>query len=231
MARTSNPNSATAQFFINVKNNGFLNYPGQDGAGYAVFGKVVKGTGSRRQDQGRVATTRARQNVPVKPVVIESASLVKVSQHAPSSSPTHQRNHHGCSTHHQPRQHQARTGCRKSAEDRRELPRLRQRRPLQQHHLPSRDRRLHGPGRRFRARHEAEADQCDGRERSQERPEERALHRCHGPHLGPAFGVGAVLHQRQEQFLPGLSGPGRLGLLRVRQSHRRHRMWSTRSAR
>ena len=43
MARTSDPNSATAQFFINVKNNDFLNYPGQDGWGYAVFGKVVDG--------------------------------------------------------------------------------------------------------------------------------------------------------------------------------------------
>src|SRR6185369_15864116 len=43
MARTSDPHSATAQFFINVKNNDFLNYPGQDGFGYTVFGKVVKG--------------------------------------------------------------------------------------------------------------------------------------------------------------------------------------------
>ncbi|PAT32981.1 cyclophilin [Vandammella animalimorsus] len=44
MARTSAPHSATAQFFINVNNNDFLNYPGQDGWGYAVFGKVVDGT-------------------------------------------------------------------------------------------------------------------------------------------------------------------------------------------
>ena len=43
MARTNNPNSATAQFFINVKDNAFLNHPGQDGFGYAVFGKVVEG--------------------------------------------------------------------------------------------------------------------------------------------------------------------------------------------
>ena len=43
MARTANPHSATAQFFINVKINDFLNYPGQDGWGYTVFGKVVKG--------------------------------------------------------------------------------------------------------------------------------------------------------------------------------------------
>ncbi|MFX6330581.1 peptidylprolyl isomerase, partial [Acinetobacter baumannii] len=39
MARTSAPHSATAQFFINVADNRFLNYPGQDGWGYAVFGK------------------------------------------------------------------------------------------------------------------------------------------------------------------------------------------------
>ena len=43
MARTSDPHSATAQFFINVKDNSFLDYPGQDGWGYAVFGKVVEG--------------------------------------------------------------------------------------------------------------------------------------------------------------------------------------------
>ena len=44
MARTSDPDSATSQFFINVANNSFLDYPGQDGAGYCVFGKVVDGT-------------------------------------------------------------------------------------------------------------------------------------------------------------------------------------------
>jgi peptidyl-prolyl cis-trans isomerase B (cyclophilin B) len=44
MARTSIPDSATSQFFINVNNNDFLNYPGQDGWGYCVFGKVTEGT-------------------------------------------------------------------------------------------------------------------------------------------------------------------------------------------
>jgi cyclophilin family peptidyl-prolyl cis-trans isomerase len=43
MARTSNPHSATAQFFINHKDNNFLDYPGQDGWGYAVFGQVTSG--------------------------------------------------------------------------------------------------------------------------------------------------------------------------------------------
>src|SRR5690606_24763364 len=43
MARTSDPNSATSQFFINVKDNNFLNHPSSDGHGYAVFGKVTSG--------------------------------------------------------------------------------------------------------------------------------------------------------------------------------------------
>ena len=43
MARTRDPHSATAQFFINLKDNDFLDYPGRDGWGYAVFGKVTQG--------------------------------------------------------------------------------------------------------------------------------------------------------------------------------------------
>ncbi len=53
MARTGNPNSATAQFFINVKDNAMLNAPQPDGHGYAVFGKVVARHRRGRQDQGR----------------------------------------------------------------------------------------------------------------------------------------------------------------------------------
>ncbi|MGN6388191.1 MAG: peptidylprolyl isomerase [Burkholderiaceae bacterium] len=78
MARTADPNSATAQFFINVGNNRFLDYPGQDGWGYAVFGKVVKGQDV--VDKIRQVETKSAgmyQDVPVKPVVIESASIVK----------------------------------------------------------------------------------------------------------------------------------------------------------
>jgi len=77
MARTSDPNSATAQFFINVANNSFLDYPGQDGHGYTVFGKVVDGmdvvdkiVATPTGNQGM------HQNVPRTPVVIESASVV-----------------------------------------------------------------------------------------------------------------------------------------------------------
>ncbi|MGE5650476.1 MAG: peptidylprolyl isomerase, partial [Bacillota bacterium] len=78
MARTSSPHSASAQFFINVKNNSFLDYPGQDGWGYAVFGKVIKGTDIVDKIKSVETTTIGPfQNVPVKPVVIESASVTK----------------------------------------------------------------------------------------------------------------------------------------------------------
>ncbi|VVD81104.1 Peptidyl-prolyl cis-trans isomerase cyp18 [Pandoraea horticolens] len=78
MARTSNPNSATAQFFINVKDNASLDYPSPDGYGYTVFGKVVSGMDTVEKIKG-VATTRKGMydDVPATPVVIESASVVK----------------------------------------------------------------------------------------------------------------------------------------------------------
>ena len=72
MARTSNPNSATAQFFINVADNAFLN-PGRD-AGYAVFGRVVAGMDV--VDKIVAVPTRTagmHENVPVTPVTIDSA--------------------------------------------------------------------------------------------------------------------------------------------------------------
>jgi len=77
MARTSAPHSASAQFFINVKNNGFLDYPGQDGWGYCVFGKVVEGTDVVDRIKA-VKTTRAGMfaDVPVDNVVIEKAEVV-----------------------------------------------------------------------------------------------------------------------------------------------------------
>ena len=77
MARTNDPHSASAQFFINVKDNAFLNYPGQDGWGYAVFGKVVSGMDVVMKI-AKVPTGNSgfHQNVPREPVVIESATLV-----------------------------------------------------------------------------------------------------------------------------------------------------------
>jgi peptidyl-prolyl cis-trans isomerase A (cyclophilin A) len=78
MARTSDPNSATAQFFINVANNDMLNFPKPDGNGYAVFGKVV--TGMDVVDAIRKVQTgqhpAGHGDVPVKDVVIQSATLV-----------------------------------------------------------------------------------------------------------------------------------------------------------
>jgi len=78
MARTSDPHSASAQFFINVKDNDFLNYPGQDGWGYAVFGKVTKGMDV--VDKIKVVKTGnsgGMGDVPVEPVIIESAEVVE----------------------------------------------------------------------------------------------------------------------------------------------------------
>lgn len=76
MARTPDPDSATAQFFINLKDNDFLDHPNPDGHGYAVFGKVIKGM--EVVDKIRQVKTGTRgpyENVPVKPVVIKSAKL------------------------------------------------------------------------------------------------------------------------------------------------------------
>jgi cyclophilin family peptidyl-prolyl cis-trans isomerase len=78
MARTQDPHSATAQFFINVKDNAFLDYPSRDGWGYAVFGKVTKGTDVvDKIKKVETGNNGMHQNVPLKPVVIESASVIK----------------------------------------------------------------------------------------------------------------------------------------------------------
>ena len=79
MARTSAPHSATAQFFINTTNNGFLNNAeAQDGWGYAVFGKVVQGQDVVDQI-GAVKTARKsfHENVPVDDVTIVKAEEVQ----------------------------------------------------------------------------------------------------------------------------------------------------------
>jgi peptidyl-prolyl cis-trans isomerase B (cyclophilin B) len=79
MARTSDPHSATAQFFINVKNNDFLDHKGKtpDGWGYTVFGKVAKGHPVVNKIKA-VPTGRKgmHSDVPVTPVVITKASEV-----------------------------------------------------------------------------------------------------------------------------------------------------------
>jgi peptidyl-prolyl cis-trans isomerase A (cyclophilin A) len=83
MARTSDPDSATAQFFINVKDNEGLNYPNAMGNGYTVFGKVISGTQTIDAIR-RIPTIVASapkmgrmSDVPSKTVTIESASVLK----------------------------------------------------------------------------------------------------------------------------------------------------------
>lgn len=80
MARTMDPHSATAQFFINVADNDFLNHKGKDpqGWGYAVFGKVIKGQDVVEKIKAVETTTKGmHQDVPVTPVVIEKAEVVQ----------------------------------------------------------------------------------------------------------------------------------------------------------
>jgi peptidyl-prolyl cis-trans isomerase B (cyclophilin B) len=79
MARTQDPHSATAQFFINVQDNDFLNHTGENlqGWGYAVFGKVTDGDDVL--DKIRCVQTGGHvghQDVPLEPIIIESIALV-----------------------------------------------------------------------------------------------------------------------------------------------------------
>ena len=78
MARTGNPHSATAQFFINVNNNTPLDYPSRDNLGYTVFGKVVQGSEVvDKIAKVSVGTVGEHENVPNKQIVITSASISK----------------------------------------------------------------------------------------------------------------------------------------------------------
>ena len=79
MARTPDPHSASAQFFINVSDNAFLDFRAatHDGYGYAVFGKVVKGMDVvNKITKVQTATKAPHADVPVKPIVIERAQVV-----------------------------------------------------------------------------------------------------------------------------------------------------------
>jgi peptidyl-prolyl cis-trans isomerase A (cyclophilin A) len=82
MARTSDPDSATAQFYINVKDNPGLDYPNAMGNGYTVFGRVISGQATidkiKQTPTGIASTPRGRMaDVPNTPVVIESATILK----------------------------------------------------------------------------------------------------------------------------------------------------------
>ena len=78
MARTADPHSATAQFFINVADNDFLNFkmPNGNGWGYCVFGKVVEGSDVVDQIKGvRTGNTGFHQDVPKEDVIIQRAKI------------------------------------------------------------------------------------------------------------------------------------------------------------
>jgi len=78
MARLPDPHSASAQFFINVNDNASLDYPGRDGWGYCVFGKVIQGMDVVDKIKAvPTADAGMYQNVPVAPVIIESANITK----------------------------------------------------------------------------------------------------------------------------------------------------------
>jgi peptidyl-prolyl cis-trans isomerase A (cyclophilin A) len=78
MARSSNPDSATAQFFINHRDNDFLNYVDDKSAGYAVFGKVTEGMDVVDAIASVETTTKnGMDDVPVEPVTIQSAKVVQ----------------------------------------------------------------------------------------------------------------------------------------------------------
>ena len=80
MARTGDPHSATAQFFINVKDNDFLDHssPTAQGYGYAVFGKVTDGLDVVEKIKGVATGSQSgHQDVPQKDVIIEKAEIVE----------------------------------------------------------------------------------------------------------------------------------------------------------
>lgn len=80
MARTMDPHSATAQFFINVKDNDFLNHSGKNmqGWGYAVFGKVTEGEEVLNKIRAVATTSKnGHQDVPAEPVIIETVEIVE----------------------------------------------------------------------------------------------------------------------------------------------------------
>ena len=75
MARTSDPDSATSQFFINTSDNSFLDYPGQDGAGYCVFGKITEGFDViDKINSVETGSKNGYQDVPVDQVIIEEVT-------------------------------------------------------------------------------------------------------------------------------------------------------------
>lgn len=80
MARTNDPHSATAQFFINVSDNAFLNHqqPSMEGWGYCVFGKVANGMDVVDEIKGVATTSKGfHQDVPAEDILIEKAEIIE----------------------------------------------------------------------------------------------------------------------------------------------------------
>ncbi|QJR82255.1 peptidylprolyl isomerase [Alteromonas pelagimontana] len=80
MARTNDPHSATAQFFINIKDNDFLNFTSEsvNGWGYCAFGKVTEGMDVVEKIKNvKTGTSGFHQDVPVEPVIIEKAVITE----------------------------------------------------------------------------------------------------------------------------------------------------------
>ena len=78
MARTNAPHSASSQFFINHKNNDFLDYPSRDGWGYCVFGKVTEGMDVVDKIAAQPVGNKGRmQNVPNTPITIEKVTIIE----------------------------------------------------------------------------------------------------------------------------------------------------------
>ncbi len=81
MARTGDPHSATSQFYINLSDNAFLNNPGQDGWGYAVFGKVVEGMDVvEKIGKVKTGTANGMGDVPLEAIIIEKATLLNATK-------------------------------------------------------------------------------------------------------------------------------------------------------
>lgn len=78
MARTTDPHSASSQFFINVADNKFLDYPGQDGWGYCVFGKVAEGMDVVNKIKAtKTGSLMGHQDVPLDEILIQKAEVVE----------------------------------------------------------------------------------------------------------------------------------------------------------
>ncbi len=77
MARTMDPHSATAQFFINLADNAFLDHPGQDGWGYCVFGRVIEGMDKvEAMGKAKTGSRHGHQDVPKEDLILERAEIL-----------------------------------------------------------------------------------------------------------------------------------------------------------